>query len=108
MNILALKAPSALALRPRWPVHLSWLALTAFAIRLIFASDAMGMADIWSDASAMGHSLLMPCILSWLVQQRLSALRQLTRVAWSPGLLLAGAGALHSLVGCEAGVGLAA
>src|SRR3546814_3438249 len=30
MNILALKAPSALALRPGWPVHLSWLALTAF------------------------------------------------------------------------------
>src|SRR3546814_4760767 len=47
MNILALKAPSALALRPGWPVHLSWLALTAFAILLIFASDAMGMADIW-------------------------------------------------------------
>src|SRR3546814_8241838 len=44
MNILALKAPSALALRPGWPVHLSWLALTAFAILLIFASDAMGMA----------------------------------------------------------------
>src|SRR3546814_8217050 len=39
------KASSALALRPGWPVYLSWLALTAFAILLIFASDAMGMAE---------------------------------------------------------------
>src|SRR3546814_19338194 len=69
-NSLGLKSPSALALRPGWPVHLSWLALTALAILLSFASDAMGMADIWWNASTFGHCLLIPFILFWLVQQR--------------------------------------
>src|SRR3546814_5518557 len=49
----------------------------------------------------------MPVILFWLVQQRLPELRQLTPVAWWPGLLWAGAGAFCWLIGDAAGVALA-
>src|SRR3546814_4519312 len=67
----------------------------------------MGMADIWWNASTFGHCLLIPFILFWLVQQRLPELRQLTPVAWWPGLLWAGAGAFCWLIGDAAGVALA-
>src|SRR3546814_1479129 len=68
----------------RWRVHLSWLALTAFAILLIFASDAMGMADIWWNASTFGHCLLIPFILFWLrSEEHTSELQSLMRISYA-------------------------
>lgn len=107
MSIFALKAPSAWAFRPGWPAQLGWLGLAAFGILVLCLADAAGMAGIWWNASAFGHCLLIPFILFWLVQQRLPELSQLESVAWWPGLIWVGGGALSWLAGDAAGVALA-
>lgn len=107
MSAFAANLPWPAKLRPGWSLHCAWLALAALTIIALFVADAAAMGAIWWNSSTFGHCLLIPFILFWLVQQRLPELRQLEPVAWWPGLIWAGAGALIWLVGYAAGVGLA-
>ncbi|MGE4324367.1 MAG: exosortase A, partial [Sphingobium sp.] len=89
-----------------WRGHLTALAVVAFAILALFVADARDMVSIWWNASTFGHCLFIPFLIGWLVQQRLPGLRQLQPVAWAPGLLWLGLGALAWLMGAAAGVAL--
>ncbi|MET0372194.1 MAG: exosortase A [Sphingobium sp.] len=89
-----------------WRGHLIALAVVAAAILALFAADVWSMMSIWWNASTFGHCLFVPLLIAWLVQQRAAGLRQLTPVAWTPGLLWLGAGALAWLIGAAAGVAL--
>lgn len=89
-----------------WRAHLAALGLLACAILLLFHRDLFSMLSIWWNASTFGHCLFIPFIIAWLVQQRLSGLRQLSPVAWAPGLLWLTAGAFAWLLGAAAGVAL--
>ncbi|WP_242123189.1 exosortase A [Sphingobium sp. Sx8-8] len=87
-----------------WRGHLTALAIVAATILLLFHRDATGMMAIWWNASTYGHCLFIPLLIAWLVQQRLPGLRQLEPVAWAPGLLWLGLGALAWMTGAAAGV----
>jgi exosortase A len=82
------------------------LGVVAGAILLFFASDARDMVTIWWTSSTFGHCLFVPFLIGWLVQQRLSGLRRLYPVAWTPGLIWLGAGAVCWMLGSAAGVAL--
>ncbi|MEA3543274.1 MAG: archaeosortase/exosortase family protein, partial [Pseudomonadota bacterium] len=77
-----------------WRAPLLALGFVAFAILALFFRDVADMVSIWWNASTFGHCLFVPLLIGWLVQQRLPGLRQLQPVAWAPGLLWLGAGAL--------------
>ncbi|RYM13233.1 MULTISPECIES: exosortase A [Sphingobium] len=89
-----------------WRGHLIALGVVAFAIIALFFADVRGMVSIWWNASTFGHCLFIPFLIAWLVQQRLPGLRQLEPVAWTPGLVWLGAGALAWLLGAAAGVAM--
>ncbi len=89
-----------------WRGSLIALGFVAAAILVLFVRDATDMAAIWWNASTYGHCLFVPFLIGWLVQQRVGDLRQLTPVAWWPGLLWLGGGAFCWLVGDAAGVAL--
>ncbi|HEX7782205.1 MAG TPA: exosortase A [Sphingobium sp.] len=89
-----------------WRGSLIALGFVAAAILVLFLHDAADMTAIWWNASTYGHCLFVPFLIGWLVQQRLDGLRQLTPVAWWPGLLWLGGGAFCWLVGDAAGVAL--
>ncbi|MEJ7934815.1 exosortase A [Sphingobium sp. AN558] len=89
-----------------WRGHLTALGIVAFAILALFFADLRDMMSIWWNASTFGHCLFVPLLIAWLVQQRLPGLRQLEPVAWTPGLLWLGLGALAWLVGAAAGVAM--
>jgi exosortase A len=89
-----------------WRGHLTALAVVAFAILALFHADVWSMVSIWWNASTFGHCLFIPPLIAWLVQQRLSGLRQLEPVAWTPGLVWLALGALAWLVGAAAGVAM--
>ncbi len=86
-----------------WRGHLIALGLVAFVILALFAGDVADMATIWWTASTFGHCLFVAPLIGWMVQQRLPGLRELTPVAWAPGLLWLAAGAFGWMLG-EAGV----
>ncbi|SMF75507.1 exosortase A [Allosphingosinicella indica] len=90
-----------------WRTHLVALGLLAGGILLLIARDAADMVRIWIDSSTFNHCMLLPPIIGWLVWQRLPELRQLTPVAWMPGLLIVGAGAAGWMLGEAGGVALA-
>ncbi|MEJ7926548.1 exosortase A [Sphingobium sp. AN641] len=101
----------ALALRSSvdltgWRGHLVALGLLSCAILLIFARDVVDMVTIWWTASTFGHCLFIPPLIAWLVQQRLPGLRQITPVAWAPGLLWLAAGAVGWMLGEAASVAM--
>lgn len=87
-----------------WRAHLTALAIVAFAISALFFDDVRSMVTIWWDSSTFGHCLFIPPIIAWLVQQRLSGLRQMEPQAWMPGLLWLSLGAMAWLLGAAAGV----
>ena len=87
-----------------WRGHLATLGVLAFLILTLFHRDASGMVSIWWNASTFGHCLFIPFLIAWLVQQRLSGLRQLEPVAWAPGLIWIALGAFAWLLGAAAGV----
>jgi exosortase A len=89
-----------------WRAHLLALGMLAAIILAVFARDATGMVRIWWESSTFEHCLFIPPLIGWLVHQRLPGLRRLEPVAWAPGLLWLGAGALLWLVGDAAGVAL--
>lgn len=89
-----------------WRGHLIALGLVAGAILALFFADAIDMMSIWWNASTFGHCLFVPFIVGWLVQQRAPELRHLTPVAWAPGLLWLGLGALVWAVGEAGGVAM--
>jgi exosortase A len=89
------------ALAP-WRAHLAGLGLAWAAILALFHRDAGDIAAIWWNSSTFNHCLLIVPLIGWLVWQRLPELKRLTPAAWSPGLLLAAAGACGWLLG-EAG-----
>jgi exosortase A len=89
-----------------WRGHLMVLGIVAGAILLLFAADARDMVTIWWTSSTFGHCLFVPFLVGWLVQQRVSGLRQLDPVVWVPGLIWLGAGALCWMLGSAAGVAL--
>jgi exosortase A len=90
-----------------WRTHLIALGAVAAALLLLFWRDAAGMAAIWWDSPTFNHCLLIPPIIFWLVLQRKPELARLTPVAWAPGLVLIGIGALGWLVGDAASVEVA-
>lgn len=89
-----------------WRGHLMLLGGVAAAILLIFMADARSMVTIWWTSSTFGHCLFVPLLVGWLVQQRAPELRKLEPVAWAPGLIWLGAGALCWMLGSAAGVAL--
>lgn len=89
-----------------WRRQLAALAIVSAGVILLFFRDVVGMVSIWWNASTFGHCLFIPLLISWLVQQRWSSLRRLQPVAWSPGLVWLGLGALAWLVGSAAGVAM--
>lgn len=89
-----------------WRGHLTALGVVAIAILALFFDDVHAMVSIWWNSSTFGHCLFVPLLVGWLVQQRISGLRQLEPVAWAPGLLWLGAGALAWLLGEASGVAL--
>ncbi|MDE0963724.1 MAG: EpsI family protein [Candidatus Latescibacteria bacterium] len=64
------------------------------------------MVSIRWNSSTFGQCLFIPPLIAWLVQQRLPGLRQLEPVAWAPGLIWLGLGALAWLLGAAAGVAM--
>jgi exosortase A len=104
MTALALPRPVA---RSAWRANLVALALVWAFVLALFARDAFAMASIWWSSSTFNHCLLIVPILFWLVAQRRTELARLTPVAWWPGLLLAGAGALGWLLGEAGGIAFA-
>ena len=89
-----------------WRGHLTALSVVAFAILTLFFDDLHSMVSIWWNASTFGHCLFIPFLIGWLVQQRLPGLRQIEPVAWPPGLIWLGLGALAWLLGAAAGVSM--
>ena len=89
-----------------WRGHLMALGAVAAVILALFFADLRDMVTIWWTASTFGHCLFVPMLIGWLVQQRLPGLRQLEPVAWWPGLIWLGLGALCWLVGAAAGVAM--
>jgi len=89
-----------------WRGHLTALGIVAFAILTLFFDDVHSMVSIWWNSSTFGHCLFVPPLIAWLVQQRLPGLRQLEPVAWTPGLIWLGLGALAWLLGAAAGVAM--
>ena len=85
-----------------WRNHLTVLGAAAAAILLLFAGDAVDMAEIWWNSTTFNHCFLVVPIIVWLVRQRLPELKALAPVAWAPGLALVGAGGAAWLLG-EAG-----
>ena len=107
MSSSAIAAPDAAPpAAAGWRAPLLALGFVAFAILALFFRDVADMVSIWWNASTFGHCLFVPLLIGWLVQQRLPGLRQLQPVAWAPGLLWLGAGALVWLLGAAAGVAL--
>src|SRR3546814_16137268 len=62
----------------------------------------MGLVEVWLSRSTYNHCALILPIIGWLVWQRWPELRRLTPRAWTPGLVLVGAGDFLWLLG-EAG-----
>jgi exosortase A len=89
-----------------WRGHLTALGIVAGAILLLFHRDWLTMVSIWWNASTYGHCLFIPFLIGWLVQQRLPGLKQLEPVAWAPGLIWIGLGALAWMMGAAAGVAM--
>ncbi|MDR7154457.1 exosortase A [Sphingobium xenophagum] len=89
-----------------WRGHLTALGVVAFSILTLFFADVQSMAAIWWHSSTFGHCLFIPPLIAWLVQQRLPGLRQMEPVAWAPGLIWLGLGALAWLLGAAAGVAM--
>ncbi|SCW44509.1 exosortase A [Sphingobium faniae] len=89
-----------------WRGHLTALGVVALVILTLFFGDVESMVAIWWNSSTFGHCLFVPLLVGWLVQQRMSGLKQLQPVAWAPGLLWLGAGVAAWLVGEAAGVAL--
>lgn len=102
---LSLRAPVGVDLSG-WRGHLIALGIVAAAILLTFAGDVVDMVAIWWNASTFAHCLFIPPIIGWLVHQRLDGLRQLTPVAWAPGLVWLGLGAFAWMLGEAAGVAM--
>jgi len=103
----SLALPVRAAAPSTWRTHLAALAVAASAILLLFVRDASDMAAIWWTSATFNHCLLIPPIIAWLIWQRLPQLRRLTPAAWTPGLLLVGAGAFGWLLGEASGVDFA-
>ena len=89
-----------------WRGHLTALAIVGGTILALFHRDVLAMVSIWWNASTYGHCLFIPVIVAWLVQQRAPGLRQLEPVAWAPGLIWLGLGALAWMMGAAAGVAM--
>lgn len=102
---LSLRAPVGVDLSG-WRGHLIALGIVSAAILLTFAGDVVDMVEIWWNASTFAHCLFIPPIIGWLVHQRLDGLRQLTPVAWAPGLVWLGLGAFAWMLGEAAGVAM--
>jgi exosortase A len=85
-----------------WRSHIVALASAWAAILLLFARDAVDMAQIWWNSTTFNHCILVLPIIAWLVWQRLDDLKALAPRAWAPGLALVGAGGAAWLLG-EAG-----
>jgi exosortase A len=89
-----------------WRAHLIALGLVSTLILACFHRDAADMVAIWWNSSTYNHCVLVPPIIAWLVAQRLPELRQLQPGAWTPGLLIVGAGAIMWLLGEAGGINL--
>lgn len=84
---------------PDWPKHLAAPGLVLTTILLLFVGDAMDMVTIWWTSSSYGHILFIPPLIAWLVHMRMPVLRQLTPMAWAPGLAWLGLGGFVWLLG---------
>src|SRR3546814_10987549 len=67
----------------------------------------MGLVEVWLSRSTYNHCALILPIIGWLVWQRWPELRRLTPRAWTPGLVLVGAGAFLWLLGAAGFVAIA-
>lgn len=103
----ALASPRVFVAASPWRRHLAALALVAAALLALFHRDALHIVSIWWESSTFNHCMLIVPLIGWLVWQRLPQLRELTPVAWAPGLLLVAAGAFGWLLGVAGGVSFA-
>jgi exosortase A len=90
-----------------WRTHLAVLGGVAAVILGLFRRDAADIVTLWSNDATFNHCFLILPLIGWLIWQRLPQLRQLIPVAWAPGLLVTGAGALGWLLGDASGINFA-
>ena len=86
-------------LRQAWRRHGIAFAATLVGLLLLFRRDVAELAHIWWTSTTYGHCLFVLPVLGWLVWQRREGLAQVRPVAWTPGLVLAAAGAVGWLLG---------
>jgi exosortase A len=90
-----------------WRRHLGTLAIVAFLLLALFATDVGQLVHIWWTSTTFGHCLFITPVVGWLVWQRRTELAQVEPVAWWPGLALVAIGAAGWLMGAAAGVAFA-
>ncbi len=93
---LPIAAPAPLGI---WRRHGLALALAIAAILLLFRDDLVRLVATWWTSTTFGHCLFIGPVIAWLVWQRRRELRQLTPVAWWPGLALVAVGGAGWLMG---------
>lgn len=89
---------------PGWRVHGTVLAITIFAVLILFARDVGDMANQWWNSSTYGHCLFILPLAGWLIWQRRKEVAQIEPRSWVPGLPVVGIAAFGWLIGEAAGV----
>jgi exosortase A len=90
-----------------WRRHLAVLAVTAVLLLAIFRRDVADLAHLWWTSTTFGHCLFILPVVGCLIWTRRREVRQLTPVAWAPGLLVVAAGGAGWLLGDLGSVALA-
>ena len=90
----------------RWGYHLALLGVAALFVLFLLRRDVAHLVEIWWTSTTYGHCLFIGPVVGWLIWQRRPELKQLTPVAWWPGLLLVAAGGFLWLLGESATVAL--
>lgn len=99
-------ASLTMAIPAPWRGALLRLACVWLVLILLFLPEWQAMARQWWNSSTYNHILLIPFLLVWLVQQRLTQLARLEPALWWPALALFAASAFAWLLGSFSGLAL--